>query len=143
MTEPPHDDDDDDGPPAASVEMTVSPSPAPPHAPTAADVPLISPVDTPSSPLVRIGGGFGILGMLLGFAVLLAGCAGFGKALVAAPISVGAGVLGLLLALIGALAHRRRIGEDTHVMQALFACLMSIAGGLIEMAIWLKWPILK
>ena len=35
------------------------------------------------------------------------------------------------------------IGEDTHVLQALFACIMSTAGGLLEMAIWLRWPLFK
>ena len=61
----------------------------------------------------------------------------------ASGVPVGLGAVGLLIVLIGALLQRRRIGEDTHVLQALFACIMSTVGGLLEMAIWLRWPIFK
>ena len=135
--------DSPDAAPAASADMTVPALDAPAASPTAADLPLISPVAAPSSPLVRFGGVLGIFGITLGLILLLAGCAGFGKALALSPVPVVAGALGLVFALAGALAQHRRIGEDTHVMQALFASLMSLAGGLLEMAIWLKWPILK
>jgi hypothetical protein len=56
---------------------------------------------------------------------------------------IGVGALGLVLVLGGALLNSRRIGEDTHVLQAVFACLMSIIGGVLELAIWLKWPLIK
>jgi hypothetical protein len=123
----------------------TTPVPAATHSvsPTAADLPLISPVKAPSSPLVRTGGFLGILGCAAGLGVLLVGCAGYSKALQLAPYIAGAGGLGLLIVLLGAFVQRRHIGEDTHVMQGLFACLMSIIGGVLEMALWLKWPILK
>ena len=117
--------------------------PRDPSSPTAADVPLISPVESPSSPLVRFGGLLGIAGSALGLVLLLVGCAGYAKALALSVGSAGMGVVGLLVVLAGALTQRRRIGEDTHVMQALFACLMSLVGGVLLMAVWLKWPVFK
>jgi hypothetical protein len=112
-------------------------------APTAGDLPLISPVDAPSSPLVRFGGFLGILGSILGLLALLVGCAGFPQALVVSPGCVALGALGLLLTLAGAFFQSSRLGEDTHVMQALFASLISVIGGVLEMAVWLKWPLFK
>jgi hypothetical protein len=111
--------------------------------PTAADLPLIAPVAKPSSIPVRFGGLFGIAGCVLGLIVLLVGCAGFGKAFMLAYACVAVGAFGLLLVVAGALLNSRRIGEDTHVLQAVFACLMSIIGGVLELAIWLKWPLFK
>ena len=129
MTDPPRD-------------ATDSPS-IKPATPTAADVPLTSTEPTPSSPLVRAGGLLGIVGTMLGLVVLVIGCAGYAKAMAAGVVVAGFGVLGLLVVLIGALTQRRRIGEDTHVLQALFACVLSILGGVLEMAVHLKWPIIK
>ena len=131
-----------------SARVMSDPTTPAPHAtpsvpPTAADVPLISAVKAPSSPLVRTGGFLGILGCAAGLGLLFAGCAGYSKALQIAPFVVGAGTLGLLIVLLGALFQRRHIGEDTHVLQGLFACMLSIIGGVLEMAMWLKWPILK
>jgi hypothetical protein len=126
-----------------SDPTTPAPHPIPTVAPTAGDLPLISAVKAPSSPLVRFGGLLGILGCAAGLVLLLVGCAGYSKGLQLSPYVTGAGGFGLLLVILGALVQRRRIGEDTHVMQGLFACLMSIIGGVLEMAMWLKWPILK
>ena len=128
--------------------MTADPNPAPssdatPASPTVADLPLISPVKVPSSPLVRFGGLLGILGCVLGLGVLLVGCAGYSIALKASPACIGLGGLGIVITLMGALFQRRRLGEDTHVLQALFACLLSVIGGLLELAMYMKWPILK
>ena len=130
--------------------MSESRDPSPPPAvapslssPTAADLPLISPVSAPSSPLVRVGGLFGIAGCALGLILFLVGCAGYANALKLSSGCAGLGAIGLLVTLAGALFQKRRIGEDTHVLQALFACLMSLVGGVLLMAIWLKWPILK
>ena len=110
-------------------------------APTAADLPLAYAGPTPSSPLVRFGGLLGIVGSILGLIALLIACAGYGRALAVSPASVGLGALGVLVALLGAFTQRRRIAEDTHVMQAVFAGLISVIGGLLEMAVWLRWPI--
>jgi len=124
-------------------DATDSPPATPTATPTAADVPLTSSEPVPSSPLVRLGGLFGIAGTLVGLIVLVVGCAGYSKAMAIGPIVAGFGAVGLLIVLIGAFTQRRRIGEDTHVLQALFACLLSIIGGVLEMAVYMKWPIIK
>jgi hypothetical protein len=111
--------------------------------PTVGDIPLLSPHAAPSSPLVRLAGFLGIAGSALGICALLAGCAGFGGALAVSPVLVGLGALGLLLTLIGALTQHRQIGEDTHVLQAVFICAMCLIGGVLEMAVWREWPIFK
>src|SRR5687768_3854263 len=113
-------------------DATDSPPPASPLAPTAADLPLTSTEPVPSSPLVRLGGLLGIAGTLTGLILLVVGCAGYSKAMAAGPIVAGVGGLGLLIVLIGAFTQHRRLGEDTHVLQALFACLLSIIGGVLE-----------
>ena len=108
-----------------------------------ADVPLVSPVSSPSSPLIRIGGLLGILGCVLGLIILIVGCAGYSPVLALSVAPVGLGGLGFVIAVVGGLIHHRTLGEDTHILQALFACVISTVGGLVEMAVWLKWPILK
>jgi hypothetical protein len=80
---------------------------------------------------------------VLGLAILIIGCAGYSAALIAAPGAVGLGALGIVIALIGGFFQRRRIGEDTHVLQALFVCVLSVIGGMLELAMYMKWPILK
>lgn len=137
-------------PPAAHAIPTAAPI----ASPTAGDLPLVSTDPTPSSPLVRFGGMLGIAGSTIGLIVLVAACAGADRVLPASwvperynhllalsVIPTALGVLGLLIALVGAVTQRTRIGEDTHVMQAAFAGLISLIGGLLEMAVWLRWPI--
>jgi hypothetical protein len=109
--------------------------------PTAADLPLVSADPTPSSPLVRFGGLLGIVGSTVGIVALVAACAGFHQAMAAGWASLGLGAVGLLVVLVGAFTQRARIAEDTHVMQAVFATLISLIGGLLEVAVYLRWPI--
>src|SRR5690348_13057456 len=89
--------------PPSSSSSTDAPSDAMPASATVADLPLISPVKVPSSPLVRFGGLLGILGCVLGLGVLLVGCAGYNIALKASPGCIGLGGIGILITLIGAL----------------------------------------
>jgi crotonobetainyl-CoA:carnitine CoA-transferase CaiB-like acyl-CoA transferase len=95
----------------------------------------------PTSPLLKAAGLIGLVACFLGLAVLLATCAGR-EWFVVSPFIVYAGAAGLVLALIAALAHRRRIGEDTHVLAAFFSNALAIFGGLLEMAILKGWPLL-
>jgi hypothetical protein len=110
---------------------------------SASRVPVLSDERVRSSLLVKFGGFLGIAGCTLGLILLIVGCAGFGKALSWSMGCVAAGAFGMLVTLAGAFWERRKLGEETHVLQALFACFLSILGGLMEMAVWLKWPILK
>lgn len=96
---------------------------------------------TAYSPLVRLGGGLGIAGTLVGLAIMLAMCAGFGAASVLSLIPIGLGAVGLVIALIGSWTQKDRIAEDTHVLQALFVNAISIVGGVLEMAVWLNWEL--
>jgi hypothetical protein len=119
------------------------PSSPPSAQPTAADIPLVSPVESPSSPPVRIGGAIGIAGAMVGLVVLLVGCAGYAKVLAFSVVPTVLGVFGLVIVLVGAVTQHKRLGEETHVLQAVFANLMSLVGGVLLMALWLKWPIFK
>ena len=96
---------------------------------------------TAHSPLVRLGGGLGIAGTAVGLLIVLAMCAGFGRASVLSVIPVGLGAVGLVIALVGAVTQKDRISEDTHVLQALFVTAISVIGGVLEMAVWLNWEL--
>jgi hypothetical protein len=94
-----------------------------------------------SSPLLRLGGALGIAACVVGLLVFVTACAGFGKAVVLSIIPVGLSIPALALTLIGAVKDKHLISEDTHVLQALFASLVGLIGGLLEMAAWLGWPL--
>jgi hypothetical protein len=113
------------------------------HLSSVSRVPVLSDERVRSSVLVKFGGFLGIAGCTLGLILLIVGCAGFGKALSWSMGCIGAGALGLLITLAGAFFERRKLGEETHVLQALFACFLSILGGVLELAVWLKWSIFK
>jgi hypothetical protein len=94
-----------------------------------------------TSPILQLGGLLGLGGTLAGLVILLAGCGG-ARWFAASVFVAGAGAVGFLLSLLGALAQRRRITEETHVLIAFFANFLAIAGGLLEMAVWKGWPLL-
>ena len=130
-------------PPAPQPPDPIAPAgdphtthPAPPAA--AATVPVPS-----GSPLVRFGGVLGILACVIGLAIFLLACAGWDRAVTFSYIPPALGVPGLLLAVLGAVVQKHRIGEDTHVLQALFTNSLGIVGGLLEMAVWRGWPIFQ
>lgn len=114
-----------------------------PHTATFADTPVLSNLKTPNSPFVRLGGLLGIAGTVIGFVVLVLGCAGIEKALLASRAVVGLGAVGLFLSLVGGLFQRRRLVEDTHFLHAAFACILAIVGGLLEMVPVMHWHLFK
>ncbi len=91
------------------------------------------------SPLLRLGGGLGIAACVVGLAIFLAACAGLKMSVALSPIPVILAVPGFILTLIGATTQKHMIAEDTHVLAAFFPCILGIAGGLLEMAVWLQW----
>ena len=106
-----------------------------------------SPLDYSSLPnqssankLIRAGGSLGIAGSLIGVAIFVTACAGFDAVFSFSPIPFAMGVIGLPLTLIGAMRRGVTI-EDSHVPASLFINLMALAGGLLEIAVWLHWPI--
>src|SRR4051812_13628508 len=88
---------------------------------------------------LRLGGALGIAGCVVGLAILLSSCAGFGAALTMSFIPLLLGVVGFIIAVVGAVTEKQKITEDTHVLAAFFATWMSIIGGLVEMAARNGW----
>jgi hypothetical protein len=90
--------------------------------------------------LLRLGGSLGIAGCVIGLAILVGACAGLRAALVMSFIPLLLGLVGFVLALVGANTEKQKYGaEDTHVLAALFAACMAVIGGVVLMAAWLKW----
>jgi hypothetical protein len=90
--------------------------------------------------LVRTGGALGIAGSLIGVAIFLTACGGFDAVFSFSPIPFAMGIVGLLLLILGAVRRGVTI-EDSHVLAALFINVMAIVGGLLEMAVWKRWPV--
>jgi hypothetical protein len=114
--------------------------------PTAGEHPVTTPAGdaygfATGSPLLRLGGGLGIAACVVGMLVFLAACAGMNKVIVLSLIPVGLSIPGLIVSIVAAVKDKAAITEDTHVLHALFANIAGLIGGLIEMAVWLNWPI--
>jgi len=111
----------------------------PQHAAPAGSPP--SPLPSRGTSLVKVGGALAIAGACIGLAIFVAGCFGFGAAFALAMIPTLLGALGLILTIVG-VATQRPIGvEDTHALAALFLSLAVLAGGLLQVCIWLGKPI--
>src|SRR5439155_19826611 len=91
--------------------------------------------------LVKVGGALTIAGTLIGTAIFLLGCFGFGAAFALSIIPALLGAAGLVLTLIGGLFQHPVGVEDTHVLASLLLSLAVLIGGLIEFAIWMQVPI--
>ena len=91
--------------------------------------------------MVRLGGALGVAACAVGLAALLAACAGVNMALALSIIPVALAAPGLVISMLGAVVQKRQIGEDTHVLHALFANVSGLLGGLLMMAAWRNWHI--
>jgi hypothetical protein len=78
---------------------------------------------------------------VIGLLVFVTACAGLNKVIVLSLIPVGLSVPGLIVTIVGAVKDKSLISEDTHVLQALFANIAGLLGGLLEMAVWFHWPV--
>ena len=94
-----------------------------------------------SSGLLRLGGAMGIAACAVGLLIFVAGCAGFGKAMVLSVIPLALSIAGLVLSLLGSWTQKHLIAEDTHVLQALFANGAGLIGGLLLLSVWRGWQI--
>ena len=89
--------------------------------------------------LIWMAGSLGIAACLSGIGIFLAGCAGSAEAMRLSPAPLGLGVLAILLTIAGGVLAGDHIIETTHIQAALFTGVCGIAGGLLEMAVWLGW----
>jgi hypothetical protein len=96
---------------------------------------------SPSAARVRLGGALGIAGSIIGLLIFVVACAGFDGAFLFSMLPVAMGAVGLIIAFTAALQQKSLVIEDTHVTASFFVNFIAIVGGLLEMAIWLKWPI--
>ena len=94
--------------------------------------------------LLRLGGSLGVAACIIGMMILLASCHGLAASLRFSFIPILLGGVGFVLTVLGGVFEKHKYAsEDTHVLAALFATCMAIIGGFVEMAAWLKWPLLK
>ncbi|CAN5446816.1 hypothetical protein BH10PLA1_BH10PLA1_00270 [soil metagenome] len=100
---------------------------------------LISAGDKGSGSLVRVAGGLGIAAVVLGLSIFLGSCAGFEGALKLALLPLALGAAGVVLSILGAVLQVN--SQDTHVMAALFPCVLGVIGGLVETAAWMQWNV--
>src|SRR5262245_8202051 len=91
--------------------------------------------------LVKVGGGLAIAGTIIGTFIFLLACFGFGAAFALSLIPTILGVVALVLVLIGGFFQKHVGVEDTGALAALLLSVAVIAGGLLEMALWLNKPI--
>jgi hypothetical protein len=89
--------------------------------------------------LAQLGGGLGIAGCIIGILIFLGGCMGFGAAFYLSVLPLGFGVIGLVLTIIGALTQKNSGLADTQILAAIFVCLFSLVGGILEFAVWQGW----
>ena len=94
---------------------------------------------TDGSPLISVGGVIGIGANVLGLAILLAACFGLEGAFIFAWLVLILGVAALVCGVVGGIVKKPQ--EDTHVVAALFINLFAIVGGLLEVAVHMKWQI--
>jgi hypothetical protein len=91
----------------------------------------------PVNPLLRVSGGLGFAGVLLGLALLVFACAGFTAAFYFSPAVILFGIIGGLLTLIS--ARRSPLTDDSRVLAGLFLAALCLLGGVLELAVWQKW----
>lgn len=94
-----------------------------------------------STSLVKIGGVLAIAGTIIGTAIFVLACFGFGAAFALSPIPLLLGTVGLALTLCGGIFQKPIGVEDTHVLAALLLNIAVIAGALLEIAMWFNKPI--
>jgi hypothetical protein len=72
---------------------------------------------------------------------MVVACAGLNMVTVLSLVPVGLSIPGLVLTMVAAVKDKALIVEDTHVLQALFANIAGLIGGLLEMAAWRHWSL--
>src|SRR5690242_5182419 len=92
--------------------------------------------------LVQVGGALGIAACIIGLAIFLAGCAGYGAVFNLSMIPLALGFIGLVLAIVGGFVQKTPHLEDTAAIAAMFVSILGVIGGLLEVGAWCGWTIL-
>jgi hypothetical protein len=95
---------------------------------------------TPVHPLLRVAGGLSLAGVLLGIILLLLTCAGLDAALDFSPAVLALGVAGGILTLLS--TRHSPATETGPILASLFMSALALLGGVLQLAVWLQWPIL-
>ena len=89
--------------------------------------------------IVKVGGALGVAGTLIGFAIFVSACAGYGAVFALSPIPLILGSVGLLLTIVGGFFSQDVGLEDPQVVACYVINIAVIAGALAEMALWKNW----
>ncbi len=93
------------------------------------------------SSLARIGGAIAVAGTLIGCAIFLGGCAGYGASFALSPIPLILGILGFALTLVGGFFSHEPGLNDGQMVAAYAINLAVVLGALLLMAVWRGWTI--
>jgi hypothetical protein len=103
-------------------------------------MPAMNPGTSPTNdPLLQVAGGLGAAGVAVAITVTLAACGGIDGALVFGLVPVTLGISDLVLIVIQ--RTRSRVNPDAVILAAAFGAILSIVGGLAQIAAWRHWPI--
>ena len=89
----------------------------------------------------KVGGALGVAGTMIGFAIFVAACAGYGAAFALSPIPLILGSVGLILTLYGGFFSKDIAMDDPQVVACYLINIAVIAGALLEMAFWKNWMV--
>src|SRR4051812_43658385 len=87
--------------------------------------------------LAHVGGGLGIAACLIGLAIFLVACGGFGAVFMFSIIPLILSGVGIVLSILGPNIQKGVHVEDSGVFAAIFLNVLGIVGGLLLMSVWL------
>jgi hypothetical protein len=92
--------------------------------------------------LASLGGSFGIAGAIIGLFLFVGSCAGYSAVFMLSIIPFALGCLGMLLSIVGTLTDKSGTLTTSQGLAAMWVSFIAIAGGLLEMGVWLHWALL-
>ena len=93
-----------------------------------------------ANPLLRVAGGLALAGVLLGLSLLILTCCGFDAALYFSPAILVLSFAGGILTILA--AKHSPSTETGPILASFFLATLALLGGVLELAVWLQWPIL-
>jgi len=92
--------------------------------------------------MAALGGSFGIAGASIGLLLFVGSCAGYDAVFMLSIIPFALGCLGLILAVVGTIRDKSGTLTTSQGLAAMWVSFIAIAGGLLEMGVWLHWTLL-